>query len=119
MLLQGTESKHRQVAFCLYYIVLFYFCFTVPCVLLAVKQKHTSGLNSYSNCAHPLLFFQNLHSAFSYFWWRKPFGGGIKTINYGEKPALKYHRILMDEKENLFILDSCPFLTGTTTFKRD
>lgn len=84
----GTESKHREVAFCLYYIFLIYFSFTASWVLLDVN---TSGLNSYSNCAHSLLFFQNLHSAFSYFWWRNPCGGGIKTTNYGEKTALKCH----------------------------
>lgn len=119
ILLQGTEIKRRQVAFCLYYVVLLYFCFTTSCVLLTAKQKHTSGWNSYSNYAHSSLFFQNLYNAFSYFWCVNLFGGGRKTINCGEKTALKHQRILIGEKENIFILGSWPFLTCTMTFKRD
>lgn len=111
MLFQGPERKHRQVAFCLYYTVLICFCFTVSWVLLDVKQKHSSGLNSCSNCTH-LVFFYSLHSAFSYFWWK------YKNNKLQNETALKCHRNLRDEKENLFILDSCPFLTGTTIFKR-
>lgn len=93
MLLQGTESKHRQVAFCLQYTVLIYFCFPEACVLLAAKEKHTHGLNSYSNCALSLLFFRSLHSALSHFWWKTPFSGDIKTMNYEGETALKYQRI--------------------------
>lgn len=85
MLLQWTEIKHRQVAFRLYYVVLIYFCFATSCILLTVKQKHTSGLNSYSNYTDSSWFFQNLHSAFSCFWCINLFGGGRKTINCGEK----------------------------------
>lgn len=102
MLFQWRESKHRQVVFCLYYIVLIYFSFAVFCILVAVKQKHTSSLNPCSNNAYSLLVFQNLHSQFNYFCgeilsleiFKKILGKKIII----KKKALKYHRLLMDGK---------------------